>query len=72
MPPPLPAALFALYAYDADLNDFDFNNCLFDSNTAGDNGGAAYIQTDVRGIIASKFDNCFSIIIRGQEVVVYI
>lgn len=46
-----------LYAYDADLNDFDFNNCLFDNNTAGDNGGAAYIQTDLRGIIASKFDN---------------
>ncbi|HRI20178.1 MAG TPA: fibronectin type III domain-containing protein, partial [Panacibacter sp.] len=52
------AGAVRLYAYDADLNDFDFTNCLFDNNTATDNGGAAYIQTDLRGIFANKFDNC--------------
>ena len=42
------AGAVRMYAYSNDLNDFDFNNCLFDNNTALSDGGAAYIQTDDR------------------------
>lgn len=52
------AGAVRLYASPNYLNDFDFTNCLFDNNTASGDGGAAYIQTDDRGTLNNRFDNC--------------